>query len=135
MGYVIIAKGDSKLFIKTAIGFNSILLIINIIGYYYGGLEGLGISFFLHYIIHYTALRIITYYRYNFYFEKGFYPIFIIAVCFCLTAFLLTFVENPVIKYISMSALVIVSFVFSYIQLDKKMDIKELLNKILRRKK
>lgn len=135
MGYVIIAKGDSKLFIKTAIGFNAILLTINVLGYYYAGLEGLGISFFLHYIIHYTALRIITYYRYNFYFEKGFYPIFMIAVCFCLAAFLLTFVEDPIIKYTSMSVLVILSFVFSYIQLDKKMDIKELFNKILRRKK
>ncbi|MDA9803089.1 oligosaccharide flippase family protein, partial [Flavobacteriaceae bacterium] len=33
MGYMIIAKGDSKVFIKTAIGFNTILLSINITGY------------------------------------------------------------------------------------------------------
>ena len=31
MGYMIIAKGDSKVFIKTAIGFNAILLLINIV--------------------------------------------------------------------------------------------------------
>ena len=71
MGYMIIAKGDSKVFIKTAIGFNTILLSINIIGYHFGGLEGVGISFFIYYIIHFIAIRIITYYRYDFYFEKG----------------------------------------------------------------
>ena len=56
MGYMIIAKGDSKVFIKTAIGFNTILLSINIIGYHFGGLEGVGISFFIYYIIHFIAI-------------------------------------------------------------------------------
>jgi len=135
MGYVIIAKGDSKLFIKTAIGFNAILLASNVLGYYYGGLEGLGISFFLYYILHFVALRIITKIRYGFYFEKGFYPIFALCVVLCSTAFLLTYIESSLLKYGLMTLVVILTFVFSYIQLDKKMDIKELFNKILRRKK
>ena len=87
MGYMIIAKGDSKVFIKTAIGFNAILLLINIVGYHYGGLEGIGISFFIYYIIHFIAIRIITYYRYDFYFEKGFYKIFTFTVIMCFLAF------------------------------------------------
>lgn len=134
MGYVIIAKGDSKLFIKTAIGFNTILLVANVVGYYYGGLEGLGISFFLYYILHFVALRIITKYRYGFYFEKGFYSIFVLCVVMCFTAFLLTYVDNSLLKYSLMTLVVVLSFVFSYFQLDKKIDIKELFNKILKRK-
>lgn len=135
MGYVIIAKGDSKLFVKTAVGFNAILLAANVVGYYYGGLEGLGISFFLYYIFHFVALRIITKYRYDFYFEKGFYPILALCVVLCLVAFLLTYIENSMLKYSLMTLVVILTFVFSYFQLDKKMDIKELMNKILKRKK
>jgi O-antigen/teichoic acid export membrane protein len=135
MGYIIIAKGDSKLFIKTAIAFNSLLLISNVIGYYYGGLEGLGVSFFLYYIVHFVSLRIITKYRYEFYFEKGFYKVFIICVGLCVTAFLLTYIDDYLLKYGIMSGVTIISFVFSYFQLDKKMDVKELINKILRRKK
>lgn len=135
MGYIIIAKGDSKLFIKTAIGFNAILLISNILGYYYGGLEGLGISFFLYYILHFVALRIITYFRYRFYFEKGFYMIFAFCAALCGIAFLLTYVENTTLKYGLMLVMVILSFVFSYFQLDKKLDVKELFQKIFRRKK
>ncbi|OAD90165.1 hypothetical protein A7A78_08085 [Aequorivita soesokkakensis] len=135
MGYIIIAKGDSKIFIKTAIGFNTLLLAGNILGYYFGGLEGLGISFLIYYIIHFIGVRIITKYYYNFYFEKGFYAIFSVCILVCSCAFLLTYLENPFLKYISLSILAVFSFVFSYIQLDKKMDIKELFSKIFKRKK
>ncbi|MCW8979991.1 MAG: O-antigen translocase [Altibacter sp.] len=135
MGYVIIAKGDSKLFIKTSVAFNTLLLLGNILGYYYGGLEGLGISFFLYYIFHFVLVRVIIKYRYDFYFDKGFYPIFIVCIALCVAAFCLTFIEYPLLKYALMSLVVILSTVFSYVQLDKKLDIKELFSKILKRKK
>ncbi|SRX74792.1 O-antigen translocase [Aequorivita antarctica] len=135
MGYIIIAKGDSKTFIKTAIGFNALLLVGNVVGYYYGGLEGLGISFLLYYIIHFAGIRIITKYRYGFYFEKGFYSVFAICILLCGVSFLLTYLENTYLKYIALSLVALFSFVFSYIQLDKKMDIKEVFGKFFRRKK
>ncbi len=134
MGYILIAKGDSSMFMKTAIGFNTLLLVMNIFGYHYGGLEGLGISFLIYYIIHFVAVRIITYYRYGFYFEKGFYPIFSICIGLCGVAFLLTYLSNPILKYSLLAIITVVSFVFSYIQLDKKMDIKELFGKIFKKK-
>ena len=135
MGYMIIAKGDSKVFIKTAIGFNAILLLINVVGYHYGGLEGIGISFFIYYIIHFIAIRIITYYRYDFYFEKGFYKIFTFTVIMCLIAFLITFISIPVLKYLLMTCIIIVSCLYSYKQLDKKIGLKDYLAGIFKRKK
>ena len=135
MGYMIIAKGDSKVFIKTAIGFNAILLLINIVGYHYGGLEGIGISFFIYYIIHFITIRIITYYRYDFYFEKGFYKIFTFTVIMCLIAFLITFISIPVLKYLLMTGIIIVSCLYSYKQLDKKIGLKDYLAGIFKRKK
>lgn len=135
MGYIIIAKGDSKTFIKTAIGFNALLLFGNILGYHFGGLEGLGISFLIYYIIHFIGIRIITKYRYGFYFERGFYKVFSICVLICGVSFLLTFQENTFLKYGSLSILAIFSLIFSYIQLDKAMDLKELLGKIFKRNK
>ena len=135
MGYMIIAKGDSKVFIKTAIGFNAVLLLFNGLGYYYGGLEGIGFSFFIYYIIHYIVVRIITYYRYDFYFEKGFYKIFTFTVSLCLIAFLITLISNPILKYCLMAFVIIVSCSYSYKQLDKKIAIREYLKGILKRKK
>ena len=134
MGYMIIAKGDSKVFIKTAIGFNTILLSINIIGYHFGGLEGVGISFFIYYIIHFIAIRIITYYRYDFYFEKGFYKIFTFTVIMCFLAFSITFIPSSILKNSLMIGLIVVSCWYSYKELDKKIGVKEYLAGIFKRK-
>lgn len=134
MGYIIIAKGDSKLFMKTAIGFNALLLVMNIFGYFFGGLEGLGISFLIYYIIHFFALKIITKARYNFYFEKGFYTLFSICILACAASFLATYIENDYLKYGLLLVLAVFSLVFSYIQLDKKMDIKEFFVKKFKRR-
>ena len=135
MGYMIIAKGDSKVFIKTAIGFNTILLSINIIGYHFGGLEGVGISFFIYYIIHFIAIRIITYYRYDFYFEKGFYKIFTFTVIMCFLAFSITFIPSSILKNSLMIGLIVVSCWYSYKELDKKIGVKDYLAEIFKRKK
>ncbi|HET8804624.1 MAG TPA: O-antigen translocase [Aequorivita sp.] len=134
MGYIIIAKGDSKLFMKTAIGFNALLLVMNILGYYFGGLEGLGISFLIYYIIHFIGVRIITKYYYNFYFEKGFYTLFSICILACAASFLATYIENNHLKYGLLFGLAVFSLIFSYIQLDKKMDIKEFFAKKFKRR-
>ena len=134
MGYILIAKGDSKLFIKTAIGFNALLLLMNLLGYYFGGLTGLGISFLIYYVIHFIALKIITKIRYNFYFEKGFYGVYSICILVCGTSFMVTYIENPFLKYGLLIILAVFSMVFSYIHLDKKLDIKELFGKILKKK-
>ncbi len=134
MGYIIIAKGDSKLFIKTAIGFNALLLVMNVLGYYYGGLEGLGISFLVYYFIHFIAIRIIVKSRYNFFFEKSFYAVFSICILLCLASFLVTYIETSFIKYGAFVLLALISIIFSYIQLDKKMNIKELFSKVFKRK-
>ncbi len=135
MGYMIIAKGDSKVFIKTAIGFNAILLLINIVGYHYGGLEGIGISFFIYYIIHFIAIRIITYYRYDFYFEKGFYKIFTFTVIMCFLAFSITLIPSSILKYSLMSLIIVVSCWYSHKELDKKIGLKDYLAGIFKRKK
>ena len=135
MGYMIIAKGDSKVFIKTAIGFNAILLLINIVGYHYGGLEGIGISFFIYYIIHFVTIRIITYYRYDFYFEKGFYKIFTFTVIMCFLAFSITLIPSSILKNSLMIGLIVVSCWYSYKELDKKIGVKDYLAGIFKRKK
>src|SRR5690606_30370470 len=35
MGYILIAKGDSKIFIRTAFGFNALFLLLSTVGYYF----------------------------------------------------------------------------------------------------
>lgn len=134
MGYILIAKGDSKIFIKTAIGFNLLSLVLNGFGYYFYGLEGLGFSFFAYYLIHFLVLKIITKKSYNFYFDTDFYKIYLICIVMCMTTFLFTYVEFLVLKYVLMSLMAMISFAFVLFQMNKKIALKELLNSVIKRK-
>lgn len=134
MGYIFIAKGDSKIFLKTAVLFNSLLLLMNIAGYYFGGLVGLGISFFAYYILHLILVATITKRAYNFYLPKKFYKLFLICLMFCLLTFGSLFIENIFLKYFNLALLLVTSVSFSFYLLNRKMDlievVKSYINKI-----
>lgn len=134
MGYVLIAKGDSDMFIKTAFGFNLISLFLNIVGYHFYGLEGLGISFFIYYLIHFFGLKIITKKRYGFYFDSHFYLVYGICFLMCMTTFLFRYISNLSVKYSLMSMMVVVSIVFVLFQMNKKMELWGLFNAIIKNK-
>ncbi len=134
MGYVILAKGDSKLFIKTAILFNSIFITLLILGYYFHGLLGIGIGFFSYYIIHLIIIRLITFYKYDLYFSTSFNWLFLICLLMCSVTFALSYMELSVLKYSLMALMVIISSIFTLYELDRRIDLKLLLQKFLKRK-
>lgn len=135
MGFILIAKGDSKMFIKTAIGFNILSLVMNISGYYFYGLEGVGFSFCLYFLFHFIGLKIITKNRYNFYFNTDFYQTYFICFLICVSTFLLRYIEFPILKYGLMSLMILISFAFSFYQLNKKMNVSEIFTSFVQRKK
>lgn len=129
MGYVIIAKGDSNLFLKTTLFFNAILLTMNVFGYYYAGLEGLGISFFVYYIIHFFSIKVILKYRYQFDFQNRFYSLFVFCILFCVLTFCVLRYTNGLYSNISVFVLSVFSVVFSIFKLDQLMDFKKMIKK------
>lgn len=134
MGFILIAKGDSKMFLKTAVGFNIISLILNVFGYYFYGLEGLGFSFLIYYVIHFLGLKLITQKRYGFYFEKDFYLTYLICIVMCVITFLLRYVPNLFVKYSLMSVMAILSVLFVLYHINLKMGLREIFNSIIKRK-
>ena len=134
IGYVLIAKGDSKLFMKTTLFFNTLLLIMTILGYYLGGLLGVGISFFSYYIIHFIVLRIITQLKYELYFDKKFIQAFGVSILFCLSVFLSVLINGDIVKYIIMFSLLLLSLTYSIYHLDKNTGVLSKLIKLLRKK-
>ena len=133
MGYVILAKGDSKLFIKTAVFFNTVMLVFNILGYHFYGLEGLGISFFLYYIIHFIGLKMITTKYYKLSLDKSLVTIFLVLFGLSVATFLATYSNQLVYKYVICSSLLILTLVYSYRQLDKRVNFKRLLQRIFKK--
>ncbi|MEP6930033.1 MAG: oligosaccharide flippase family protein, partial [Flavobacterium sp.] len=134
MGFILIAKGDSKMFVKTAVGFNILSLLMNILGYYFFGLEGLGFSFCLYFLFHFIGLKIITKKRYDFYFDKEFYFIYFICFLICISTFFFRFLENQILKYSLMTLMIFVSLSFSFYELNKKMSLKEMFTSIIQKK-
>ena len=134
MGYIIIAKGDSKIFIKTAMGFNLLSLFLNGFGYYFYGLEGLGISFFIYYLVHFFVVKIITKRRYGFYFDADFYRTYLICLAMCIITFLFSYIEFSMLKYSLMSVMALLSFAFVLYQINKKIELKGIFNSVIKRK-
>ena len=135
MGFILVAKGDSKMFVKTAIGFNVLSLLMNISGYYFYGLEGLGFSFCFYFLFHFIGLKIITKKRYDFYFEKDFYSVYLVCFVICITAFLVRYIEIEVLRYSLLSIMILFSFWFSWFQINKKINLSELFTSFVKRKK
>lgn len=134
MGYVIIAKGDSKVFTKTAVIFNSLQLGLNILGYYLAGLTGIGISFLVYYIIHFLSVYFINYFRYEFYFPLIFYIIFSVCLTMCIGAFATNQIESIVVRSSILGLIILVSIIFSYYFLNQKLNFKELMGEIFKKK-
>lgn len=123
LGYMILAKADTKLFIKNTIGFNILYLALSIGGYYYYGLAGLGAAFTAHYFFHFIIIKTISFYKYNFTFDKMFVKIFVICMGLCILAFLRVFIENSLLKFAFSLAMIVVSCIFCLYEINKRTDI------------
>ena len=134
MGFILIAKGDSNMFVKTAFGFNFLSVILNILGYSFYGLEGLGFSFLIYYLIHLVAIKIITKKRYDFYFDPEFYRAYMICIVMCVATFFMRYIPNPFLKYSLMTMMIVLSLGFVVHHLNEKIGLKFLFNSISKRK-
>lgn len=125
MGYILIAKGDSKLFIKTSIFFNLVFLINNVVTYHFFGFEGMGFSFLGNFIIHFICVLWLCRKKYEFRFSVEFYRIFGYCVLFCLSGFLSSKFTDGFLKYSLLTVILLLSVAFSLYELNKKTDFKQ----------
>lgn len=127
MAFILLAKSKSKLFFWNELITNVYMIILNIIGYKYFGLTGLGISFLIAYIIYCFQVYFLTKYLYNFSFENSFIKIFIIQVLLALVNFvIISFLEDAV-KYVLCMIVIIISVVFSVKELDKRIGLLKII--------
>jgi O-antigen/teichoic acid export membrane protein len=87
IGFIFLAKGASKLFFWNELITNTYLLALNIAGYYFWGLTGLGISFLVAYILYLMQVFLVARLKYEFGFTPAFFKIFsfqmaLAAFCF-----------------------------------------------------
>jgi O-antigen/teichoic acid export membrane protein len=133
VGYVYLAKGNGRLFLVLEIISGALILGLNLLGYHLFGLNGLGISFVVSYlvatVITYIALKVI----YQISFPVRLFGKITVAYLFVLLAFFTVFFQDIAIRYITGTAAVLAATLFSLYKLNELMDIKAIIRSKLKR--
>lgn len=128
ISFIFLAKGASKLFFWNELIANTNLLGLGLLGYYYGGLTGIGISFMIAYIIYLLQVYLIAKSKYGFTFDPSFLKIFIFQFMLAIGCFVVTkFISTPWAYGIGV-ILIIISTWYSLKELDKRLNLKEILD-------
>lgn len=131
VAFILLAKGASKLFFWNEILANLYTLGFNIVGYKMAGLDGLGISFMVAYIVYFIQVFFLTRMKYSFSFNRGFYIVAGIQFMLGLLCFALMKSLSSPWTYILGSILIIVSFFYSLRELEERIGLKEFVLKRL----
>lgn len=133
IGFIFLAKGASKVFFWSELLSNSYLLIFNIIGYKLFGLKGLGISFLISYMFSFIQVFFIAKIKFQFSFDKAFVLIFVGQFLLAILCYLtVVFISKPY-AYILGSLFIVISVIYSYKELDKRLEIKTLAKSFIHR--
>jgi O-antigen/teichoic acid export membrane protein len=134
IGYYFLAKGTSKLFFWNELISNIYITVLNVIGYYYWGLSGLGYSLVLSYFIHLLQVFLFTNIQFNFTLGKNAILILVTQIVFASISILIFFYLTGYIYYISSTVLIIFNLIYSYYLLKKRVDIKSIINRLVNKR-
>jgi len=129
IAFILLAKGASKLFFIMNCWQNLYVLVFNIVGYKSAGLEGLGISFMAAYFLYLVQVFFLARIKYSFSFNRIFYKVAGFQFLLGLLCFAIVRLLSSPWTYILGSALIVISVLFSFRELDKRMELLVLLRR------
>ena len=129
IGYILLAKSESKIFFFSELVANIYTLLLNVLGYYYYGLEGLGISFLVSYIISLIQVFLIANIRYKFTFNSSFMKIFLIQFSIAILSFIVIYLLPQPHVFVVGIFMIIFSCWYSFRELDNRINFKQILSK------
>jgi len=129
MGFLYLAKGRSKIYFWNEFASIVYTLLLNGLGYYLGGLTGIGISIFCAGLISMLQSLVISRIKFSFMFDLPFIRIFLIHFSLATIAFMISKAVPSPYSYIFGVVLIAFSILFSYIELDKRIGIGDLFIK------
>lgn len=134
LGYVIIARADSRVFIKTAVLFNSIYLLLCISGYFIAGLEGVGIGIMCYFFVHLIGVYLIVKWRYSITLPTDFLFIFCISIALCGLSAIVYHVYDGNYSLLIFTIVFLAALLFSLYEIDKRIRIKAVMKEYFNKK-
>lgn len=128
ISFILLAKGASKLFFWNELVVNIYMLGLNLLGYHFYGLNGLGISYLISYILYFLQVFFLAKYKYEFNFSLEFYKIFSYQLTLVIICFAITMYVSSTIAYILGLPFILISVWYSFRELDKRMDLKRIVD-------
>ena len=122
LGFVILAKGENKLYFKQEIISDLFFLIVTITGYHFFGLVGIGISSVLHYSTYGFYVYNILKKKFEFSIRKETFTIIIISFFIGFTNCLILFFVDYPYAYLLIGIVLIFSGIYSYRELNKRIE-------------
>jgi len=134
IAFIFLAKGAANLFFWSEFIANMYILLLNMAGYHFFGLNGLGISFMIGYFLYLIQIYIITRKKYGFSFNRLFFKLFFIQFLLGLGCFFIIFFVPTPWAYLGGTLLIGISAFHSFVELNKRLDIKGAIINIKRKR-
>lgn len=129
ISYIFVAKAEAKLFMIIEITTAIYTLLLNFAGYWIGGLQGLGISFAISYLLYLCVVFMIARKKYRFSFNSSFIRVFLaqfISLSICIVIVLLL---PPLLRYLAGTMMLFFSLGYSIKELNSRIDFKSIIKK------
>lgn len=135
ISFIFLAKGTGQLFFWNELASNIYTLGLNILGYYYYGLAGLGFSFLIGYLIYLIQVFIICKIKFDFSFYREFIYMFLFQFFLASASFVvIKYLRHPY-TYLAGLMLLLISSIYSYRELDKRIGLREIISDLTNRYK
>lgn len=128
---IFLAKGNSKRYFLNQVTFVVYTLLLNMIGFHYGELLGLGISYIGAYMLYLLQTFLTCHHYYQFSFEKQIIIKMCLYVTLAVLASFLSFYATSLIRYTIGTALLVTTSLIAFLDLNSKLDIIKFLRKKL----
>lgn len=130
-----VAKGLSKVFFVNEFIATIYMMVLTLIGYYFFKFTGVGIAFCLNYLLYSIQMIIVGRKHFNYKIsEDNKAPILIQIVLISLTIVIMKLSGYTIVRYILGCIITIIILIYSFINLDKMINIKEFINSKLHKK-
>jgi O-antigen/teichoic acid export membrane protein len=127
LGFIVLAKGDNKLFLIVEVASNLLLLGFNLLFYKIYGINGLGVSMLISYSGFIVMMLTILKQKYGFSFTNEVFVLLLkgmISLSLCLISIYWLGYPNA---YIAEAIVVLITISYCVFELNKRMNLKEIV--------
>lgn len=130
ISFIFMAKQDMKTFLFNEISIKIFNVPLYLLMYKYLGLDGLGIGFMINYFVYFILVYFVSNKKYKFRFISSFNRLLTVCIFLVLSCFLLINLWKSNYVYIPTVILTLICCMYSFKELDKRMDLLKAIKNI-----